>query len=221
MRKIDIKTPQGVALLRQLLRRNQTTAETFRLDLEAEECAQMLSVAYDEEVKARGREMVMDDATASHIRKVSRFLTEDTPRFGFILMGTCGNGKTTLARAVRSLLAVLLEDERRGAQWVEAKEIARMAKADARELQGIRRAGVLIVDDLGEEPAEVLQYGNALNPAIDLLTARYNERLYTIITSNLTPDDIRTKYGARIADRFNEMFDRVIFENPTYRTMRK
>ena len=76
---------------------------------------------------------------------------------------------------------------------------------------------MLAIDDLGTEPAEVLDYGNVLNPAIDLLSARYTDQLFTVVTTNLTPKQIREHYGDRIADRFNEMFERIVFYNSTYR----
>ena len=46
---------------------------------------------------------------------------------------------------------------------------------------------VLGFDDLGTEPSEVSDYGNVYTPVIDLLTKRYEEQLFTIITTNLTP----------------------------------
>lgn len=77
---------------------------------------------------------------------------------------------------------------------------------------------MLAIDDLGTEPVEVLEYGNRLNPVIDLLYKRYDEQLFTIITTNLTPKEIRERYGERIADRLNEMAFRIVFDNETYRT---
>ena len=41
--------------------------------------------------------------------------------------------------------------------------------------------------------------------------------LFTFITTNLTKSQIREKYGNRIADRFNEMLEVIIFKNETYR----
>ena len=46
---------------------------------------------------------------------------------------------------------------------------------------------VLGLDDLGTEPSEVLDYDNVYTPVIDLLTKRYEEQFFTIITTNLTP----------------------------------
>jgi DNA replication protein DnaC len=53
--------------------------------------------------------------------------------------------------------------------------------------------------------------------AVEMLTKRYDMQLFTIITTNLTPSEIREKYGDRIADRMNEMMVKIIFNNDTYR----
>ena len=51
-----------------------------------------------------------------------------------------------------------------------------------------------------------------------MLYYRYDNQLFTIITSNLIGDeDIEKRYGERIADRFIEMFDLIGFENKSYR----
>ena len=76
---------------------------------------------------------------------------------------------------------------------------------------------MLGIDDLGTEPSEVMDYGNVYTPVIDLLTKRYEEQLFTIITTNLTPQQIREHYDDRIADRLNEMVEKKVFKNGTYR----
>ena len=79
---------------------------------------------------------------------------------------------------------------------------------------------MLGIDDLGTEPSELLDYGNIYTPVIHLLTKRYEEQLFTIITTSLTPQQIREHYGDRIADRLNEMVKKIVFNNATYRTDR-
>ena len=76
---------------------------------------------------------------------------------------------------------------------------------------------MLAIDDVGTEPAEVLHFGNAITPITDLLSIRYDEQLFTIVSSNLTPSQVRQKYGERIADRLNEMAKTVVFQNVSYR----
>ena len=58
---------------------------------------------------------------------------------------------------------------------------------------------------------------NIITPIIDLLTKRYEAQLFTIVTTNLDPKDIRKRYGDRIADRLNEMMEKIVYRNPTYR----
>ena len=77
---------------------------------------------------------------------------------------------------------------------------------------------MLAIDDLGKEPTEVLDYGNVLSPVVDLMEYRYQHQLFTAVTTNLTPDEIRDKYGKRIADRFNEMLEVIVFEDISYRS---
>lgn len=51
----------------------------------------------------------------------------------------------------------------------------------------------------------------------NLITTRYEEQFYTIFTTNLTPAQLEEKYGKRIVDRLNEMVEKVVFENESYR----
>ena len=46
---------------------------------------------------------------------------------------------------------------------------------------------MIIIDDLGEEPKEVMVYGMIHTPIIDLLSERYANQLMTIVTTNPWP----------------------------------
>ena len=99
---------------------------------------------------------------------------------------------------------------------MDAKEVQQYAR-DQKAFQDLRQCELLAVEDMGREPLEVLDYGNVLNPVVDLLEYRYNNQLFTFITTNLRADEIRKKYGDRIADRFNEMLEVIVFGGDTYR----
>ena len=75
------------------------------------------------------------------------------------------------------------------------------------------------IDDPGTESQEVMDFGNVVTPVIDLLTKRHDEQLFTIITTNLTPKQIREHYGDRIAERLNEMVEKIVFTNNSYRSI--
>ena len=81
----------------------------------------------------------------------------------------------------------------------------------------IKRNTLLGIEDMGREPAEVLDYGNVFSPIVDLLEYLYISRLFTIITKNLSSSQIHEKYGMRVADRLNEMLHVVVFRNTSFR----
>ena len=206
-------------LISQLLR-DRITRENFRLPYEESQVIDMLTASYMAEVKYRNRRFSENPELEKQIAKAARWLvTQD--RFGILLCGVPGNGKTTLMLAIRSLINFLdmtdSYNEKMSVFRIDAREIARLNKDDFAKFEDIRSKKMLAIDDMGLEPAEVMDYGNILNPVIDLLSYRYDEQLFTIVTTNLKPEEIRQKYGDRIADRFNEMMERIIFYNGSYR----
>lgn len=166
--------------------------------------------------------MEYDEMTTKNLRLVAETLTGDSHKFGLLLAGTCGNGKTTTMRAVQSVVKLLnntyynRSGQRIGNLLLEAKEITQLSDKDG-QLTVYKTVPVLFLDDLGREPTEVLKYGNVSSPITELLEYRYNQRLTTIVTTNLEPSEVRQKYGDRIADRFNEMFALVSYTGVSYR----
>ena len=139
-----------------------------------------------------------------------------------IFSGLCGNGKTTWAKAIQSLVFALNIKNSHGTSTYgmplfNSKELAMRSKGEYNEWRNLMRTPLLIVDDLGVEPREIMDYGNVFTPLVDLITLRYDEQLYTIFTTNLTPSQLEEKYGKRIVDRLNEMVETIVFENGTYR----
>ncbi len=183
-----------------------------------------LLAAVQAEVAYRRRTFSMTDALAEQIDRMATWLTGDSSKFAAVLCGGCGNGKTTLAKAFQNLLCYLnipIPDSHGKAFWVrlcDAKEIAYIARTDYAAFLTLARTPMLAIDDVGIEPLEVMEYGNVVSPVVELLTKRYDEQLFTLMTTNLTPDGIRKRYGDRIADRLNEMAVVIPFKNSTYRT---
>ncbi len=68
----------------------------------AEETFEILECAYRELVKSCDYDFIEDDKTKAHIMKVAEWLSDTTPRtsVGLALMGTVGNGKTTLLKSI-------------------------------------------------------------------------------------------------------------------------
>lgn len=209
-----------VQALKSLLLQRKTTREHFRFPCTTEQAFNILQAAYIAEVEFRKRKYIEDRNVLMNLEKVAQILTDDDSKFGIILCGVCGNGKTTMLYAFQSALNYLVStgflnrDHR--IQIIDAKEILHYGK-DFGQFKQFRSRNMIGIEDLGREETGVFDYGNLLNPVIDLLEYRYNFQLFTFITTNLVPKNIREKYGNRVADRFNEMFEVVVFENNSYR----
>ncbi len=186
----------------------------------------LLLAAYMAEVEYRQTAFVDDSRTRNNIAKVAGHLV-NPKKFGLMLAGTCGNGKTTLMNAIQSATSWLSKNKLFGKDEfgddikmcitiVPAKDIIARCK-DFHDMESLKKTPYLGIDDMGTEPIEVMDYGNICNPVIDLIDYRYNRQLTTFVTTNKTPNELRDRYGVRIADRFREMIEQVVFEDGSYR----
>lgn len=215
--KIDVEQLKSVLLQRRIMR------QRFRLPMSTEQAYDCLLAATIAEVEFRHRSFYENDDAKTQLYQMADWLTSDSSKFGILLCGECGNGKSTLLKAFQQLLNFLsipIPDGQSnyGIQITDAKYVAHLARTDYSAFLRLSHKDMLGIDDLGTEPQEVMDFGNAVTPVIDMLTKRYDEQLFTIITTNLTPKQIRDHYGDRIADRLNEMVEKIVFTNGTYRT---
>lgn len=192
--------------------------------MENREAKNALYGYYKREVERRKNEFVMTDELKQQISEVGDFLTTETRYYGLFLPGSIGNGKTTMLKAIRDLLIYLVENDRirycegdKYPRFVTARDMANIAK-DADEFRSLKTTKYLILDDLCEEPAEVLSFGNYIYPFVELLEYRYEQMLPTFISSNFGAVDIEEKYhSARISDRMKEMFKIISFKEESFR----
>ena len=197
--------------------------ERFKMPMPEEEAYAWLLASIMAEVEYRHRIFYSNEHLEKQLNEMAHWLTSSSSHFGIMLCGGCGNGKSTMLKAFQQLLNSLHipkpdNDGTYGIQIVDAKYIAHLCKNNHEAYRKLISVDMLGIDDLGTEPSEVMDYGNVYTPVIDLLTKRYEEQLFTIITTNLTPQQIRGHYGDRIADRLNEMVMKIVFSNGTYRT---
>ena len=207
------------------LTRQKTIKDLFRWQCTTDKAWGMLCAAYEAEVVARGMACDMTDKTNQYLRIIAETMTNNSTKCGILLCGNCGNGKTTTINAFVMVCKYLDSNLRimqrvvanpLNIQQTSARRLVQVAK-DENAMTEAKVAHVLCIDDLGLEPTEVLDYGNAINPVIEILEHRYRRQLFTFITTNLTPKQIREKYGDRIADRFNEIMQCIVYDNPTFR----
>ena len=151
----------------------------------------------------------------SYVHRLDEHIAEGN---GLILYGSRGRMKTTLA------VAVLRENLRRGrggyfvpmcslvdmlrSKW--DRDPTEAAAFDAR----LRNTSLLVLDDMG---AEGVDKDWVLNKIQSIITDRYNAMKSTIITTNLTKDQLNDTYAGRIIDRLKETTLSVEFRGESFR----
>lgn len=225
-RQIDT---QSVEELIQLLGARKITPTRFNIDMTREQLANALYATYIVEVRARRGNMILDKDTRQHISDAADWLRDPDGKTGLMMTGLYGNGKTTLMMAMCNLInwlfASSLSSERKTIRVVKAKEIAWMAidKDRRTAFEKMYTEEMLAIDEVGEEPAEIVNYGMVFTPIRDLLEERYARQKLTIIATNLVQSDkkqlyqISEHYGERVVDRMREMMKIIPFHNPSYR----
>lgn len=196
-----------------------------------EEVCKVLYASYEAEVRLRNRKVILDDETCDHIRTAAQWLCDPNEKLGLMMTGLYGNGKTTLMKAMCAAINYLYDsacsNDRKQIRIVKAKDVARMAiDRDLRSsYEKLYHEELLAIDEVGEEPAEMLVYGMIYTPLRDLLEERYALQKFTIITTNLVENkekkihQLREHYGERVVDRIREMMKILPFKNDSYRSV--
>lgn len=154
-------------------------------------------------------ESVHDSVKRAHAEAVTWFrhvLKRDVPPYWLLLHGRSGCGKTLLQeltreslreRGVRCLLANWpLSLDRMGSKGNAAED----------ELWRLTAPHVLLLDDVGAEYLESERSREFDQDKLyKLFEARQNK--WTFVTSNLSPEDIRVRIGARIESRLKRGYN--------------
>lgn len=196
-----------------------------KLPIDETLCKKGLLCAFESVVESGLHKYISNDLQQQRLNEVAHWLTSHEQKWGLLLNGIPGNGKTTTLFAIRKVVNALeLEDPHPISEnnvlgfWIRtAKELCEVAIKDKKAFEQYKRTALLGIDELGLEPTVVSSYGNDYTPIIDLLSYRYEARLSTVMTTNVRNEDIRPKYGDRIADRLNEMCDIIVMPDIDFR----
>lgn len=203
-----------------VIRSRRIGVPRFRLPFKAEDAYRLLLSCYVAEVERREKKFIDHPDTLDRIWELAQFLTQEHPKLGVLMCGKVGNGKTTLLYAFQTALNFLrdkginnlgLNSKDLGIRIISAKDIMQIAKTDWKRYENIRDYPMLGLDELGAEPKEVKDYGDIVTAVVDLIEHRYVAQKFTLITSNLDPEEIKKRYEERVADRLREMVDYIIF----------
>jgi len=136
---------------------------------------------------------------------------EGKNRKGLFIRGACGIGKSygVACLAVMFKWPVIAAKQLQAAYLSAKSDIEFFQLVDALDFFG--RPQTIVIDDVGTEDCPVMKYGTATNVIASVLDRRYYQGfqragIRTIVTCNLTDEQLRERYGLRIDDRMNEMF---------------
>lgn len=201
----------------------------------------LLTEAVRGEIYSRYGLPVKDNDQDMIIRGIAEYLSADykyggvsgecTPEevdvsFGILMSGQPGGGKSSIIYALRKIFSILeMRDPSAPSTEIRelclpiftAPDIVNIFMSDRYMFDRICKRYILAIDDVGTESMEVLEYGNIYSPIKELLYRRYNDRGYTILSTNLSGEEFLEKYGSRIEDRSKEMFRVFRFPDKTFR----
>ena len=136
--------------------------------------------------------------------------------YGLLLMGGVGTGKTYFFRAVGAVLRSM--GRTRPAIFTMMDTVGRKVD-DVREYFNEMSAQEMVLDDIGAEPT-FNEYGNRWDILPWLLEMRIAASGRTHFTTNLTPEELEKRYGARTVDRLHEMAASVTYTGRSNRRTR-
>ena len=93
--------------MKSILLQRKIMKPRFRLPMSAELAYDCLLAATMAEVEFRHRSFYENDDAKAQLRQMANWITSGSSKFGILLCGECGNGKSTLLKAFQQLLNYL------------------------------------------------------------------------------------------------------------------
>lgn len=138
--------------------------------------------------------------------EVARWLTNNEGR-GLLCFGNCGRGKTLICGKILPL--VLNHYCRKVVSCYDAQQM----NAD---LDAVKQKHIIYVDDIGTENLSV-KYGEKRLAFAELADEAEKKGKLLILTTNLSIDELREKYGERTIDRLRAVTKTVLFSGESLR----
>lgn len=156
-------------------------------------------------------------------KAVAQWMSRRDEKPSLAIIGSVGTGKTTMLRAIQ----YFLQSVDVGIKYVCARDLPSIADRDMEEFEEMLKPSksydFLLIDDVGEEPGELSKYGNKVSLFSRIIEGRYDYRIPTIITSNLSignkdsDGSFMHLYGPRVHERIIETFSVRLMTGDSYR----
>ena len=163
----------------------------------------ILSNAFDYFIGLEGKKALWIDT----YNEVAEWL-QDNEGKGLLLYGDCGRGKSILSRYI--IPAILLKYH---GKVVNVSDITGMNK----NIDEVLNKKIVSLDDIGTE-GESNVYGNKRLAFSEIVDEAEKQGKLLIISTNLTGEQIASKYGERIFDRLGKITKRVLFTGKSLRS---
>lgn len=126
---------------------------------------------------------------------------------GLFMYGNCGRGKSILCRY--ALPAILLKY---AGKVVSVFDIQDMNK----DVDLVLSKHIISLDDIGTEEISI-KYGERRMAFAEIMDAAEKHGKLVIVSTNLSVDDLRERYGDRVLDRIKATTTRVLFKGESLR----
>lgn len=161
------------------------------------------------------------------------------PKKGLCILGSYGTGKTTLVKSLSDYLHTQRDtfsndNPHHHIRTFSAREVVRLFQKygyACMELISYKKQGdgnvppqgpkTICLDDVGQSEEYAVYFGTKSNVLRELIADRYDifikHGIKTHMTSNLTAEMFKDRYGEYISSRMNEMFNIVILNGNDHR----
>lgn len=133
---------------------------------------------------------------------------------GILLIGDIGTGKTILIKALNDYLK---EQRFLTIKIADVGLVEFEFKKNGYENLEQYTKDIYCFDDIGVENPIINNYGSKTDIISELLLIRYSNNVKTYATTNLSVEKLKKRYGARLIDRFKEMFKVVYLTGSSHR----
>lgn len=183
--------------------------------------------ACEEKAKSEGKGFVWDNATAWMVKNMMYYFGNDPAcdwplRKGLLISGNIGVGKTWLFEIFRDVSRKFLKAGGKNFKMTTCEKVYTAYEDDQQQAREKYCEGNWCFDDLGTEDMITNDYGTKRLPIVEILTHRYGKfkayHYLTHLSTNLSPEEIRERYGERVFDRLMQMMHVVSWEGESKRS---